>query len=197
MRTHSIFDCVIECARRGCRVSDVECSGIVVATEIRAELHVCRTCAHGHALAATSRLRVELPPLAGAPLPQPRPMIKPAAEMPAAHVPAEPQPQPQAQRPARNPKQAVRPAPAKPPRDALMRLQLEKTFAHILPRYPMAKTHGLRFVATVAQQYGFKGDAEDVARVIRAAGLTVISAKKANAVCVDEALRGFAERGEA
>ena len=29
-----------------------------------------------------------------------------------------------------------------------------------------------------------------MARVIRAAGLTVISAKKANAVCVDEALRG-------
>lgn len=64
---------------------------------------------------------------------------------------------------------------------------------YVLPRYPDASHHGVRFLALVAEgQFGFKGGAEALAEVAKATGLRVDLRKGRAFVVVDNAARTMA-----
>ena len=64
---------------------------------------------------------------------------------------------------------------------------------YVLPRYPDANCHGVRFLALVAEgQFGFKGGAEALAEVAKATGLRVDLRNGRAFVVVDNAARKMA-----
>ena len=197
-------DPVIQCARAGRYVSALECCSTVCATERREDLDICRLCAHGRALALTSRLPVNLPPL-----PQPLPPSLPAGterqceEYAAAAIvsPQKEKSDPTVIQKTTSPQKAVqspkkRSAPKKTAisPDVAMRMQLARTLARLLADFPQSKTHGLRFFLLAAEQFDFAGSADDAVRLLLAAGLHMTTGSRP-AIRVDDALRAFATQG--
>ncbi len=81
-------------------------------------------------------------------------------------------------------------APSRPP------AWLAAVLAYLIPRYPAADLHGLRFFRMVARNHGFGGDLAECRAVCESCGLTV-SGKARPYVKIDARAREIARMGEA
>ena len=174
----------IACIRLNRRIDEHTCCQLIVDTQTRDELHVCRTCGRGHTLAELcpfhERFAEDMPPVVQFSLPE----VQEA----------------QQKKPSALPKKRGRPKTVKPQPEPPKPVQPRKPFVvqlmqHLVRHYPGFKTHGMNFVHTLAlARFSYAGCPETLKNALLDRGLRIVRHGKREALIMDDAAKAVARQ---
>ena len=183
----------IACIRLNRRIDEHTCCQLIVDTQTREELHVCRTCGHGHSLAELcpfhERFAEDMPPVVQFFLPEVQ-EVQDAAEVQEAKQ----------KKPPATPKKRGRPKAVKPQPEPPKPVKPRKPFVvqlmqHLVQYYPGFKTHGMNFVHNLAlARFSYAGCPETLKNALLDRGLRIVRHGKREALIMDDAAKAVARQ---